>query len=99
MCIRDRLKNDHVLPLDPHGKILVAGEAADSIGAQTGGWTIDWQGDHNRNADFPHATSIFGGIQAATAAAGGAAVLSKDGKFSDKPDAAIVDVYKRQTSN
>jgi len=84
------LKNDHVLPLDPHGKILVAGEAADSIGAQTGGWTIDWQGDHNRNADFPHATSIFGGIQAATAAAGGAAVLSKDGKFSDKPDAAIV---------
>jgi beta-glucosidase len=85
------LKNDHAtLPLDPHGKILVAGDAADSIGAQAGGWTIDWQGDHNRNADFPHATSIFGGIQAATTAAGGSAVLSKEGKFSEKPDAAIV---------
>ena len=46
---------------------------------QCGGWTIDWQGDHNSNADFPGGTSIFGGIQAAVSAAGGSAVLSKDG--------------------
>jgi beta-glucosidase len=85
------LKNDrHTLPLNPRAKILVAGEAADSIGAQTGGWTIDWQGDRNSNADFPGATSIFGGIQAAVAAGGGTAVLSKEGRFTDKPDAAIV---------
>jgi len=85
------LKNDHhTLPLDPRAKILVAGDAADSIGAQSGGWTIDWQGDHNSNTDFPGATSIFGGIRAAAAAAGGSAVLSKDGKFTEKPDAAIV---------
>ncbi len=85
------LKNDHgVLPLDPHATILVAGDAADSIGAQTGGWTIDWQGDHNRNADFPGATSIFGGIRAAVAAAGGSAVLSQDGRYGKKPDAAVV---------
>jgi beta-glucosidase len=85
------LKNDHgILPLNPHARILVAGEAADSIGAQTGGWTIDWQGDHNRNADFPGGTSIFGGIQAAAAAGGGSAVLSKDGRFTDTPDAAVV---------
>jgi beta-glucosidase len=85
------LKNDHgVLPLNPHARILVAGEAADSIGAQTGGWTIDWQGDHNSNADFPGGTSIFGGIQAAAAAGGGSAVLSKDGRFTDTPDAAVV---------
>jgi beta-glucosidase len=85
------LKNDHgTLPLNPHATILVAGEAADSIGLQTGGWTIDWQGDHNSNADFPGATSIFGGIQSAVTAAGGSAVLSKNGQFVRKPAAAIV---------
>jgi beta-glucosidase len=85
------LKNDRgILPLNPQARILVAGEAADSIGAQTGGWTIDWQGDHNSNRDFPGGTSIFGGIQAAVAAGGGSAVLSKEGRFTEKPDAAIV---------
>jgi beta-glucosidase len=85
------LKNDHgTLPLNPHARILVAGDAADSIAMQAGGWTIDWQGDHNSNADFPGATSIFGGIQAAVTAGGGAAVLSKDGQFAEKPDAAVV---------
>jgi beta-glucosidase len=85
------LKNDHgILPLNPHASILVAGEAADSIGAQTGGWTIDWQGDHNSNGDFPGGTSIFAGIQAAVAAGGGSVVLSKEGRFTEKPDAAIV---------
>jgi len=85
------LKNDHgTLPLNPHARILVAGDAADSIGAQTGGWTIDWQGDRNSNVDFPGGTSIFGGIRAAVDAGGGSAVLSKDGRFTDKPDAAIV---------
>jgi beta-glucosidase len=85
------LKNDHgILPLNPHASILVAGGAADSIGAQSGGWTIDWQGDHNSNGDFPGGASIFGGIQAAVAAGGGSAVLSKEGRFTEKPDAAIV---------
>jgi beta-glucosidase len=85
------LKNDHgTLPLNPRAKILVAGDAADSMAAQTGGWTIDWQGDHNANTDFPGATTIFAGIQAAAAAAGGSAVLSTDGRFADKPNVAIV---------
>lgn len=85
------LKNDRgILPLNPHASILVAGEAADSIGAQTGGWTIDWQGDHNSNRDFPGGTSIFGGIEAAVTAGGGSAVLNKEGRFTEKPDAAIV---------
>jgi beta-glucosidase len=85
------LKNDHgTLPLNPRAKILVAGNAADSIGAQTGGWTIDWQGDHNSNADFPGATSIFGGIQAAVAAGGGSVVFAKDGRYVQVPDAAVV---------
>jgi beta-glucosidase len=85
------LKNEHaVLPLNPRAKILVAGEAADSIGTQAGGWTIDWQGDHNNNADFPGATSIYGGIKAAVTAAGGSVQLNTDGRYADKPDAAIV---------
>ncbi len=85
------LKNDHhTLPLNPRARILVAGDGADSIGMQSGGWTLDWQGDHNSNADFPGATSIFGGIRAAVTAAGGTAVLSKDGRTAEKPDAAVV---------
>ena len=85
------LKNDdQLLPLNPHARILVAGAAADDIGIQCGGWTIDWQGDHNTNADFPGATSIFGGIKAAVEAAGGTAILSPDGSFQQRPAAAIV---------
>jgi beta-glucosidase len=85
------LKNDHAtLPLDARGRFLIAGEAADSIGDQTGGWTIDWQGDQNTNADFPGATSIYAGIKAAVSAAGGTVELRADGDFSTKPDAAIV---------
>jgi len=85
------LKNEHAtLPLSPQARILVTGEAADQIGMQAGGWTVDWQGDHNRNEDFPGATSIFAGIRSAVSAAGGSVTLSPDGSFTTKPDAAIV---------
>jgi beta-glucosidase len=85
------LKNEHgLLPLSPRAHVLVAGEAADQIGMQAGGWTVDWQGDHNRNDDFPGATSIFAGIRSAVSAAGGSATLSPDGSFTTRPDAAIV---------
>jgi beta-glucosidase len=85
------LKNEHaILPLDPRSHVLVAGDAADDIGLQSGGWTIDWQGAHNRNEDFPGATSIYAGIERAVRASGGTATLSRDGSFLRKPDAAIV---------
>jgi beta-glucosidase len=85
------LKNAHAtLPIDPRATILVAGDAADDIGAQSGGWTLDWQGAHNKNSDFPGGTSIYGGIRAAVTAAGGTATLSPSGRFAKKPDAAIV---------
>jgi beta-glucosidase len=85
------LKNEHgALPLSPRAHILVAGEGADQIGMQAGGWSVDWQGDHNRNSDFPGATSIFAGIRSAVTAAGGTATLSPDGSFTTRPDAAIV---------
>jgi len=85
------LKNDGgLLPLSPHGHVLVAGDAADDLGRQAGGWTIDWQGAHNRNADFPGATSIFVAVRTAMQAGGGTAELAVDGRYRHRPDAAIV---------
>jgi beta-glucosidase len=84
------LKNQDVLPLKPGGRLLVAGEGADDIGRQSGGWTISWQGTGLTNDQFPGATSLFGGLKQAVEAAGGSAVHSPDGSFTQKPDAAVV---------
>ena len=84
------LKNDGVLPVKPGARVLVAGEGADDIGRQCGGWTISWQGTGNRNSDFPHGESIWRGVQTAVAAAGGKAELAVDGRYTAKPDVAIV---------
>ena len=85
------LKNNrHALPLDPHARILVTGAGADDIGMQSGGWTVDWQGNHNTNADFPGATSILAGIKAAVSAAGGEVTTRIDDIDTRKPAAAIV---------
>ncbi len=82
--------NGGLLPLNPSATVLVAGDGADNIGKQSGGWTITWQGTGNENSDFPGATSIFAGIRDALEQAGGRAVLSKDGSYSEKPDVAVV---------
>jgi beta-glucosidase len=85
------LKNSqHILPLRPQARVLVVGAAAGDIGVQSGGWTIDWQGNRNSNADFPGATSVYAGIEAAVTRAGGQAAWSRDGRFTQKPDVAIV---------
>jgi len=84
------LKNDGVLPLKSSARVLVAGDAADDIGRQSGGWTISWQGTGVTNAHFPGATSIWGGIAQAVKAGGGTAELAPDGAFEAKPDVAIV---------
>jgi beta-glucosidase len=70
--------------------VLVAGDGADNLPKQAGGWSVTWQGTENSNADFPGATSIFAGIRSSVAAAGGTATLSVDGSFKSKPDVAIV---------
>jgi len=89
--------NGSVLPLSPKANILVAGDAADNIGKQAGGWTLSWQGTGNKNEDFPGASSIWDGIKSSVDQAGGKALLSADGSFSakdfggaEKPDVAIV---------
>jgi beta-glucosidase len=85
------LKNDeHLLPLRPQERVLVAGDGADSIPMQCGGWTLTWQGSGTTNEDFPHGESIWRGIEHAVRAAGGETELSPDGAFKHKPDVAIV---------
>ena len=85
------LKNEGVLPLKAAARIVVAGAAADSIARQAGGWSITWQGGGDlANSDFPGATSLFAGIAEAMRSAGGRALLSPDGSFAEKPDAAVV---------
>ena len=84
------LKNDGVLPLSPRANILVTGDGADNIAMQSGGWSVTWQGRDTKNSDFPGATSIYSGIKTTLEASGGAATLSPDGGFTEKPDAAIV---------
>jgi beta-glucosidase len=58
------LKNDHqALPLSRDASlILVAGEGANDIGMQSGGWTIHWQG---QKGDHIPGTTILQGIQEA----------------------------------
>lgn len=76
-----------VLPLKAGARILVAGDGADDLTKQTGGWTLSWQGTDTKRADFPNAQSIWEGVRET---AGGRAVLSVDGSYSNKPDVAIV---------
>jgi beta-glucosidase len=84
------LKNDHrLLPLSSRARVLVAGDGADNVRKQCGGWTIDWQGGLP-SEDIRPAESIFAGIRAAVTAAGGSAELSPGGEFTVRPDAAIV---------
>lgn len=87
------LKNDGVLPLKAGANVLVAGSAADDVGQQSGGWTLEWQGGRKDTLPreyFPKATSIWDGIKENVTAHGGSATLSEDGSFKARPDVAIV---------
>jgi len=82
--------NGGVLPIRGSARVLVAGDGADNVGKQSGGWTLSWQGTGNKPADFPGAQSIWAGLREAVQAGGGQAELSPDGGFRTKPDVAIV---------
>ena len=85
------LKNkNNTLPINPSKNILIAGDAANNIGKQSGGWTITWQGTNNTNEDFPGGQSIYDGFAQAVEDAGGSLTLSIDGRYQSKPDVAIV---------
>lgn len=82
------LKNDgNTLPLERGGKLFVAGKNADDIGNQSGGWTIEWQG---QSGDITPGTTILEGIR--EVAGGGTRVTyDREGNGIDASyDAAVV---------
>ncbi|MEE2526832.1 glycoside hydrolase family 3 N-terminal domain-containing protein [Hyphobacterium sp. HN65] len=85
------LRNDDgLLPLDPGAHVLLAGPGADNIRIQSGGWTINWQGDGHTNEDFPGGQSVFDAFEEALSGAGGRVTLSEEGGYTDRPDVAVV---------
>lgn len=60
-CVRKSavlLKRGEALPLDPAARILVVGRAADDVGVQCGGFTIEWQGVRGNDL-FPTGRSVW----------------------------------------
>jgi beta-glucosidase len=91
-CVRESLvllKNDkHVLPLSKHIKNLaVVGEAADDLGVQCGGWTIDWQGRKGKVTQG--GTTILSAIRQSVSA-DSTVTFSPDGSNLGSADAVIV---------
>jgi beta-glucosidase len=83
------LKNDHrALPLSKKlQRLIVVGPAADNLGIQCGGWTIDWQG---RTGEVTHGgTTILAAIRQ-TVAPGVEVTFSPDGSDVKSADAVIV---------
>ena len=82
------LKNrNKTLPISSEARLIrVTGGAADNIGRQAGGWTVEWQGiDGNW---LPGATSILAGIRAT---AGERTTVEYDQR-GDFPSGAVADV-------
>ena len=83
------LKNEAgTLPLSKDaGRIHVAGRAADDIGIQCGGWTIDWQGGTGEITTG--GTTILAAIRAAVSD-GTEVTYSVDGSGAEGADAVVV---------
>jgi len=85
------LKNrDQLLPLRPTQKILLAGDGADNISKQVGGWSVTWQGTGTTMEDFPGATTLRAGIESVVEAAGGEVIVSPEGECDTDVDVALV---------
>lgn len=82
------LQNDNkVLPIARDTSLIyVAGQGADDIGIQSGGWTITWQGT---TGDIQPGTTILEGIQA-TASPDAEVIYDPAGQFDGMADVAIV---------
>jgi beta-glucosidase len=91
-CVRESLvllkNSNRSLPLKKDLKrIAVVGKAADDLGVQCGGWTIDWQG---RTGEVtPGGTTLLAAIRKSVGA-GTEVVFSKDGADLKSADAILV---------
>jgi beta-glucosidase len=81
------LKNQaHTLPLAKNLKhLVIVGQAADDLGMQCGGWTVDWQG----SGQLTHGTTILQAIRQ-TVSPDTEVTYSPDGRDLAKADAVIV---------
>lgn len=85
------LKNrGQLLPLKPNQTILLAGDGADNISKQVGGWSVTWQGTGTSMEDFPGATTLRAGIESAVNGAGGELIVSPEGDCDREVDVAVV---------
>jgi beta-glucosidase len=82
--------NGQVLPLRSDQRILLVGNAADSVPLQAGGWSVTWQGTGTTNADFPGATTIRTALIEAVSDAGGSVEYSPNGTYTTAPDVVVV---------
>jgi len=80
------LRNENnVLPLSKDTPVIfVAGEGANDIGLQSGGWTLEWQG---KKGNEDEGTTIFSGLRAALIS-GSQIEFNRDGDFSEYTDSA-----------
>ena len=90
-CVRKSLvllKNKNLLPLSKNIKRLaVVGVAADDLGMQCGGWTIDWQGGHG--CITRGGTTLLAAVKR-TVSAAAEVTFSPDASHLNNPDAVIV---------
>jgi beta-glucosidase len=77
-------KNNVIAKLPSYKNILVAGQGANDIGMQCGGWTITWQGSHG---NITKGTGILEGIR--DAAKGKTVAYAENGKAQGFFDAVI----------
>jgi beta-glucosidase len=78
------LKNNGILPLRKNSKIFVTGPAANSVGIQCGGWTIDWQGNQRQ----PSGVTILEGFEKIAKENGG--IIITDIKKAKEADVTVV---------
>ncbi|KAG6956603.1 hypothetical protein JG687_00010505 [Phytophthora cactorum] len=78
--------NDSVLPLAEDASVFLTGHAADDIGLQCGGWTIEWQGYAGHNELYPLGSTMKENIESITGNSSSVSYfngLNYTGEYSD----------------
>ncbi|MFD7654007.1 glycoside hydrolase family 3 N-terminal domain-containing protein [Actinosynnema sp. NPDC059797] len=84
------LRNEGVLPLSTGArKLVVTGDAADSVARQLGGWTVGWQGVP-AGSPLPPTTTVLQGIRAAAPNANVVAATTRADAVAQSGDADAV---------
>jgi len=83
------LKNDNIVPIVKNNlRILVAGSAANNLGKQCGGWTVEWQGI---DGNWIPGTTILEGIKK-TVSSGTALEYDLNGDFNKQDELADIGI-------